>query len=104
MTNILEAQGFEHELGGGGCSLLSRYFDGAGFVWATCTDGGSYPSPDDWHVCAYGDDLEETLFMARSDDVEAMTLEQAIGQAIAEARNFVSAFELCRNGNPAADC
>jgi hypothetical protein len=104
MDNILAAQGFEHELGGGGCTLLSRYFDDAGFAWVTCTDGGGYPSPDDWHVCAYGDDIDEILFMARSDDAGAMTLEQAVEQALAHARDFTSAHALCRNGNPIADC
>lgn len=104
MDNIIKAYGLNHELGGGGCTLLSRYFEDAGFVWATCMDGGGYPEKDDWHICAYGDDIDEILFMARSDDVEPMTFEQAIKSAIEIAETYVSSIALCRNGNPIAEC
>lgn len=104
MESIIQAYGLGHELGGGGCTLLSRYFDDAGFVWVTCTDGGGYPELDDWHVCAYGDDIDEILFMARSDNAEPMTLEQAIESAIEIASAYVSSNALCRNGRPIAEC
>jgi hypothetical protein len=104
MNNILQAQGFEFETGGGGCQLLTRYIDGGGFVWATCLDGGGLPDPSNWMICAYGDDIDEILFEARSDDGKGLSLERAIDQALIIADTFTPIGELCRNGLPIADC
>jgi hypothetical protein len=102
--NILQAQGFEFETGGGGCQLLTRYIDGGGFAWSTCLDGGGLPDESNWLVCAYGDDIDDILFDARSDDDSGLSLEQAAAQALLIASEFRSEFELCRNGKPIADC
>lgn len=105
MNNILEAQGFEFETGGGGCQLLSRYIDGGGFAWATCLDGGGLPDASNWMICAYGDDIDDILFELRSDQNEnGLSLEQAAEQALRIAREFESAGLLCRNGLPVAGC
>jgi hypothetical protein len=104
MNNILDAQGFQFETGGGGCQLLSRYIDGGAFIWATCLDGGGLPDESNWLVCAYGDDIGDIIFEARSDDESGLTLERATAQALLIASEFRSKFELCRNGNPIADC
>jgi hypothetical protein len=104
MNNILQAQGFEFETGGGGCQLLSRYIDGGGFAWATCLDGGGLPDESNWLVCAYGDDIDDILFDARSDDDSGLSLERAAAQALSIAREFAPIGELCRNGKPIADC
>lgn len=102
--NILQAQGFEREIGGGGCVILSQYLESDAFVWATCLDGGGLPDPDNWMVCAYGDDIDAILFESRSDDESGLSLEQAIEQALSAARNFTSEYALCRNGRPIAGC
>jgi hypothetical protein len=105
MDNILEAQGFQFETGGGGCQLLSRYMGSGAFVWATCLDGGGLPDQSNWMVCAYGDDIGDIIFELRSDENESgLTLEQAADQALRIAREFESEFELCRNGKPIANC
>lgn len=104
MDNRLAAHGFEFEIGGGGCQLLSRYIDGGGFVWVTDIDGGGLPDESNWLVCTYGDDIDDILFDARSDDQSGLSLEQAAAQALRIARDFRSKFELCRNGKPIADC
>jgi len=104
MNNILDAQGFQFETGGGGCQLLSRYMESGAFVWATCLDGGGLPDESNWMVCAYGDDIGDIIFEARSDDESGLTLERATAQALLIASEFRSKFELCRNGNPIADC
>ena len=104
MINILQEQGFEFETGGGGCQLLSRYIDGGGFVWATCTDGGGLPTQSNWHICTYGDDIGDILFELRSDDESGLSLEQATDQALRIARDFTQEGELCRNGKPIANC
>jgi hypothetical protein len=88
MINILEEQGFEFETGGGGCVILSRYLESGGFVWATCLDGGGLPETDNWHVCAYGDDIGDIIASARSDDERDATLEQATQEALHFAREY----------------
>ena len=105
MNNILQAQGFEFETGGGGCQLLSRYMESDAFVWATCLDGGGLPDADNWMICAYGDDIGDIIFELRSDENESgLSLEQSIEQALSVAREFESEYALCRNGKPIADC
>lgn len=104
IQSMLE-QGFQREIGGGGCVVLSRYFETGAFVWATCLDGGGLPETDNWMVCAYGDDIGDIIFELRSDENESgLTLEQAVDAALAVANEFESEFELCRNGLPIADC
>lgn len=103
MENILKAQGFEFETGGGGCQLLSRYVDGGGYVWATCLDGGGLPTDSNWLVCAYGDDVDDILFDVSSES-ESLSLEQAIKQALIVANEFTPSDALCRNGRPLAEC
>ena len=89
MNNILQAQGFEFETGGGGCQLLSQYIDGGGFVWATCLDGGGLPETDNWMICAYGDDIGDILFELRSDQNESgWRLDQAAFQALEAAHDY----------------
>ena len=100
--NILQAQGFQFETGGGGCQLLSRYIDGGGFVWATCIDGGGLPDTSNWLVCAYGDDIDDIIYQASSES--DLTLERAIDQALIIADTFLPADATCRNGLPWADC
>ena len=96
--NILQAQGFEFETGGGGCQLLSRYWESGACVWATCLDGGGLPDPDNWMICAYGDDLDNILFELRSDQNESgLSIEQAAEQAAAAAREFTP--PPCPNGH-----
>lgn len=98
-------QGFEREIGGGGCVVLSRYFESGAFVWATCLDGGGLPETDNWTICAYGDDIDEILFGLRSDENDnGLTIEQATLEACDIARGFQSAYATCRNGKPIADC
>jgi hypothetical protein len=104
MDNILQAHGFEFEIGGGGCQLLSRYIDGGGFVWVTDIDGGGLPDESDWLVCAYGDDIDDILFDARSDDDSGLSLYEAAEKALLIASEFECAGLLCRNGMPIADC
>lgn len=104
MNNILQAQGFEFETGGGGCQLLSRYIDGGGFVWATDRLGGFLPERSDWLICAYGEDIDNIIFEANSFDRSGLSLEQAAEKALRIAREFESAGLLCRNGKPIADC
>lgn len=89
MDNILEAYGFEREIGGGGCQLLTHYIDGGGFVWATCLDGGGLPDTVDWMVCAYGEDLDDILYEFRSDENErGLSLAQAVVEAVEVAEAF----------------
>jgi len=100
--NILQAQGFEREAGGGGCVILSRYIDGGGFIWATCIDGGGLPESDNWLVCTYGNDIDDIIYQASSES--DLTLERAIDQALIIADTFWQADALCRNGKLIADC
>lgn len=108
MNNILEKQGFEFEIGGGGCLILSRYLENEAFVWATCVDGGGLPDSDNWLVCAYGDDIGDILYEASSES--DITLQEAINKALLVADTFWSSDtfwienSLCRNGKPIADC
>lgn len=94
--------GFAVEVGGGGCLILSRYIDGGGFVWITCSDGGGLPDLGDWLVVAYGADIDEALFQRGGDGPQGLF--EAIGEAVAAAKAFVHPDELCRNGWPMADC
>ena len=102
MNNILEEQGFEREIGGGGCVILSRYLANEAFIWVTCIDGGGLPEQSDWLVCAYGDDIDNILYEASSES--NASLEQAIDRALIVADTFWPADTLCRNGKPIADC
>lgn len=87
--NILEAYGFEREIGGGGCQLLTRYIDGGGFVWATCLDGGGLPDTTSWHIVAYGEDIDDILCSIRSDDNDSgLTFTQAVAIALDVANDF----------------
>ena len=105
LLQAMHRLGFEFETGGGGCRLLSRYMENGAFVWATCLDGGGLPDPANWMLCAYGDDIGDIIFEARSDENESgLTLEQAAAQALSVALEFTSQYELCRNGKPIADC
>lgn len=95
--NILEAYGFEREIGGGGCVILSHYIDGGGFVWATCLDGGGLPDTVDWMVCAYGDDIGDIIFELRSDqNDDRLSLTQAVAMALDVANDFEPP---CNNGH-----
>lgn len=79
---------FEREIVGGGAVILSRYYEGAGYVWATCLDGGGMPEPDSWHFGAHGagEDNHDALCQFRSDDPNPMTIEQATEAALVIAR------------------
>jgi hypothetical protein len=90
------------EVGGGGCLLLSRYFDGGGFVWVTDRDGGGLPDFNDWLVVAYGADIDHILYERGSGQGDSLS--DAIVRAVAAAKAFVSPDELCRNGVALADC
>ena len=104
-NNILHGQGFKIEQGGGGCHILSRYINGGGFVWATCLDGGGLPDASNWHVVAYGNDIDEIIYELRSDQNESgISLERSIDQALIIADTFWLENSLCRNGKPIANC
>jgi hypothetical protein len=103
--NILQAQGFQSEIGGGGCQLLSCYMESGAFIWATCLDGGGLPSASNWMVCAYGEDIGDIIFELRSDqNDDRLSLSQAIAIALDVAHDFESVDATCRNGNPIAQC
>jgi hypothetical protein len=82
--NILEHHGFEVEQGGGGCQLLSFYLPNGVFIWATCTDGGGLPEPDDFMVCTYAGEMDDVIFEASSRE-DPCTLEEAVKQALLAA-------------------
>lgn len=85
----MQAQGFKREQGGGGCFILSQYYASGGFVWITCLDGGGLPETDNWHVCAYGDDIGDIIYEIRSDyNKGTMSLEQAACIALDVANDF----------------
>lgn len=69
----LKSQGFENEVGGGGCVFLSRYFPNGAAIWVTGEGGPSMPSDDDWLMCVYGrrpdGDMSDALFSSASGDV-----------------------------------
>jgi hypothetical protein len=102
--NILKDQGFEREIGGGGCVILSRYMESGGFAWATDRLGGGLPEQSDWLICAYGDNIDNIIFEANSYDGGGLSLEQAAVKACDIAASFQSEFELCRNGVSFTDC
>lgn len=88
IQSMLE-QGFEIEQGGGGCSVLSLDMESGAFVWATCLDGGGLPESDNWHVCAYGDDIGDIIYEIRSDyNKGTMSLGEAVALAIDVANDF----------------
>ena len=103
--NILKDQGFEREIGGGGCVILSRYMESGAFIWATCLDGGGLPESDNWMICAYGDDIGDIIFELRSDqNDDDLSLTQVVALALDVANDFWPADALCRNGKLIADC
>jgi hypothetical protein len=102
LLQLLEAEGFEREIGGGGCVILSRYLANEAFIWVTCIDGGGLPEADNWMVCTYGNDIGDILYEASSES--NLTLEQAIDKALIVADTFWPADTLCRNGKPIAQC
>jgi hypothetical protein len=105
MNNILEAQGFQFETGGGGCQILSCYMESGGFVWATCLDGGGLPDQSNWMVCGYGDDIDNIIYELRSDqNDDGLSLSQAVAIALDVTDGFESTYATCRNGRPMADC
>lgn len=103
--NILEPYGFEPEIGGGGCVILSQYLESGAFIWVTCLDGGGLPDADDWMVCAYGEGIDDILAEIRSDQNNSgISLTQAVAIALDVANDFTSQYMTCRNGLPWADC
>ena len=102
LLQALEDEGFEREIGGGGCVILSRYLANEAFIWITCIDGGGLPESDNWMICTYGDDIGDILYEASSES--GITIEQAIDKALIVADTFWSADATCRNGKPIADC
>jgi hypothetical protein len=96
MDNILQAHGFDIEIGGGGCQLLTHYIDGGGFVWVTCLDGGGLPDADNWMICAYGDDIGDIIYELRSDqNSSGLTMEQSVVEALAVANAFEATTDQC---------
>ena len=70
VINLLNAMGFETELGGGGCTFLSLYLANGAYLWVTCSQGCGMPTATDWLVGAYptGWDGEELDFIVYSED------------------------------------
>ena len=102
LLQALQDEGFEREIGGGGCVILSRYLANEAFIWITCIDGGGLPESDNWMICTYGDDIGDILYEASSES--GLTIEQAIDKALIVADTFWPANATCRNGKPIADC
>lgn len=108
MENILEAQGFEPEMIGGGSYLLSRYLSGGGYVWVSSSDGMGMPSYDDWLIVSYppdyDGDYETVVFEASSDDSGDQSIHAVVDAAVENLEEVWSKYELCRNGKPWAEC
>jgi hypothetical protein len=89
LVQTMLEQGFEREQGGGGCCVLSLDMESGAFVWVTCLDGGGLPETDNWHVCAYGDDIGDIICELRSDQNDSdLSISQAVAIAIDVANDF----------------
>ncbi len=63
---LLKANGFNEECGGGGATILSRYYPGGTFIWATHEDGPGQPTYREFCICLYaGPDMGEPLLDIR---------------------------------------
>lgn len=108
MENILEAQGFEPEMIGGGSYLLSRYLSGGGFVMVSGTDGMGMPELNDWLVVSYPPDFDgdysTIVFEASSEEQGDIPLYAVVDAAIENLEVIWSEYDTCRNGRPIDEC
>lgn len=101
----LAALGFQSELGGGGCTFLSTYRNGAA-VWLTCEDGPDYPTPESWCVGVYpppgpDGDMPEALWLMRSDAL--CQGEAGAARMLDAARAAIATAEALADALPEAD-
>lgn len=108
MENILEAQGFEPEMIGGGSYLLSRYLGGGGYVMVSGTDGMGMPELNDWLVVSYPPDFDgnysTVVFEASSEQYGDIPLIYVVAAAIDNLQFVWSEHDTCRNGRPIDEC
>lgn len=86
--NILADYGFEPEMAGGGCYVLSRYFDSGAAIWVTGMDGTGLPAHGDWLFGVYPDldSLGMPAWDAYASDFGAASIFDAAQAAIAAAQ------------------
>jgi hypothetical protein len=83
VRDVLTANGFEVEVGGGGCEYLTRYFPNGTSIMATCVEGGGMPTEGDWWLGVHLD--SECHLLIRSEDVFTGQLTIAVPAAVAAA-------------------